>query len=190
MSPEETNSINRQWSPHSTHRRPRRRTSPATPRRHKPTPKPVKVFHKSYSEPMIFPTNADGDGGGDGGSGGRSFGSDEGGWFGRVDTLDDIMLCSDTSEINFNAGYQKDAKVVITVTVEGSPGPVRTLVKLGANVDDTIKLVVQKYGDEGRCPRLDKDAALFFDLYVSYFSLHSKYFESWLLMLCFSVYNM
>ncbi|KAE8657349.1 Detected protein of unknown function [Hibiscus syriacus] len=48
-------------------------------------------------------------------------------------------------------GYNKDAKVVINVSVEGSPGPVRTTVKLGSSVDDTIKLVdVNKYVEEGR----------------------------------------
>ncbi|KAL2902273.1 hypothetical protein RDABS01_027355 [Bienertia sinuspersici] len=68
--------------------------------------------------------------------------------------------------------YDKDAKVLITVTVEGSPGPIRTLVKLGTSVEDTINLVVQRYGEEGRTPHLDKDSYSF-DLHVSYFSLQS-----------------
>ncbi|KAL9246786.1 hypothetical protein vseg_020279 [Gypsophila vaccaria] len=164
MSYEETN--NRLWSP----RRGVKRTD-TQPRRMRPTPKPVEIFHKSYSEPNI------------GVVGSRSFGSDEGEWFCRVNnTLDDITMCTHhdhgfeiiTSPFpQFNGGYRKDAKVMITVTVEGSPGPVKALIKLGANVEDTIKLVLQKYNDEGRCPRLDKDAASFFDLYVSYFSLQS-----------------
>ena len=63
---------------------------------------------------------------------------------------------------------------MITVTVEGSPGPVRTMVKLGSNVQDTIKLVVDKYSEEGRTPKLDKNAASTCELHHSYFSLRSK----------------
>ncbi|KAF5207937.1 Ppr containing protein, partial [Thalictrum thalictroides] len=67
--------------------------------------------------------------------------------------------------------YNKDVKVVVNVTVEGSPGPVRTLVKLGASVEDTIKLVVDKYSKEGRSPQLGRDNVSFFDLHHSHFSL-------------------
>ncbi|MCE5166778.1 hypothetical protein HAX54_026196 [Datura stramonium] len=70
-------------------------------------------------------------------------------------------------------GYKKDAKVVVNVTVEGSPGPVRTMVKLGSSVDETIRLVIDKYSEEGRTPRLDKNADSSFQLYQSYFSLQS-----------------
>ena len=70
--------------------------------------------------------------------------------------------------------YEKDAKVVITVTVEGSPGPIRALVKLGAIVEDIIKLFIKKYEEEGRTPRLDHHASSSFDLHLSYFSLQSK----------------
>ncbi|CAK9311044.1 unnamed protein product [Citrullus colocynthis] len=74
----------------------------------------------------------------------------------------------------FLQGYKKDAKVVINVTVEGSPGPVRTMVKLGSSVDDTIKLVVAKYGEEGRTPKLEPTGSpSSFELHHSYFSLHS-----------------
>ncbi|KAL3818166.1 hypothetical protein ACJIZ3_004071 [Penstemon smallii] len=69
--------------------------------------------------------------------------------------------------------YNKDAKVVVNVMVEGSPGPIRTMVKLGSNVEETIKLVVKKYNEEGRTPRLDKDAASTCQLHHSYFSLQS-----------------
>lgn len=72
-------------------------------------------------------------------------------------------------------GYKRDAKVVLNVTVGGSPGPVRTMVKLGSSVEDTIKLVVDKYSEEGRTPKLDKDAASSFELHHSYFSLQSKF---------------
>ncbi|KAE9446297.1 hypothetical protein C3L33_21803, partial [Rhododendron williamsianum] len=43
------------------------------------------------------------------------------------------------------AGYRKEAKVVVNVTVEGSPGPVRAMVKLGSSVEETIRIVVNKY---------------------------------------------
>ncbi|KAL3647260.1 hypothetical protein CASFOL_008228 [Castilleja foliolosa] len=69
--------------------------------------------------------------------------------------------------------YNKDAKVVVNVTVEGSPGPIRAMVKLGSNVEDTIKLVINKYKEEGRTPRLDKDAATTFELHHSCFTLDS-----------------
>ncbi|KAK6251184.1 hypothetical protein SCA6_005189 [Theobroma cacao] len=68
-------------------------------------------------------------------------------------------------------GYNKDAKVVINVSVEGSPGPVRTMVKLGSSVEETIKVVVDKYAEEGRTPKLDHSSGL--ELHQSYFSLQS-----------------
>ncbi|KAM1800821.1 hypothetical protein ACFX11_032500 [Malus domestica] len=71
-----------------------------------------------------------------------------------------------------NEGYKKDAKVVLNVSVEGSPGPVRAMVKLGSTVEETIKLVVDKYSKEGRTPKLDHEA-LSFELHQSYFSLQS-----------------
>ncbi|XP_059657420.1 uncharacterized protein At4g22758-like [Cornus florida] len=70
-------------------------------------------------------------------------------------------------------GYNKEAKVVVNVAVEGSTGPIRIMVKLGSNVEDTIKLVVKKYSEEGRSPQLGKDAASTFELHHSYFSLQS-----------------
>ncbi|KAJ0239547.1 Uncharacterized protein HA466_0231670 [Hirschfeldia incana] len=60
-------------------------------------------------------------------------------------------------------------KVVINVVVEGSPGPVRTMVRLSCNVQETIKLVLEKYCKEGRTPKLDQDAA--FELHQSHFSI-------------------
>lgn len=70
--------------------------------------------------------------------------------------------------------YKKDAKVVLNVSVEGSPGPVRAMVKLGSTVEETIKLVVDKYSKEGRTPKLLKEEAPSFELHHSYFSLQSK----------------
>ncbi|XP_057811637.1 uncharacterized protein At4g22758 [Salvia miltiorrhiza] len=68
--------------------------------------------------------------------------------------------------------YNRDAKVVVNVTVEGSPGAVRTMVKLGADVAETIKLVIKKYNQEGRTPPLHEAAAANCELHHSFFSLH------------------
>lgn len=70
-------------------------------------------------------------------------------------------------------GYNKDAKVVVNVTVDGSPGPVRAMVKLGSSVDETIRLVMERYSEEGRTPCLDRDCSSGFELHHSYFSLQS-----------------
>ncbi|XP_015083757.1 uncharacterized protein At4g22758 isoform X1 [Solanum pennellii] len=96
----------------------------------------------------------------------------------RPQTCSDLFVSPDYlisgSPPNFQKGYKKDAKVVVNVTVEGSPGAVRTMVKLGSSVDETIRLVIDKYSEEGRTPRLDKnrdDSS--FQLYQSHFSLQS-----------------
>ncbi|CAK8539432.1 unnamed protein product [Lathyrus sativus] len=68
-------------------------------------------------------------------------------------------------------GYDKEAKVVVNVTVEGSTGPVRTMVKLGSTVEHTIKHVVDKYREEGRSPKIDSNVPSSFQLHLSYFSL-------------------
>lgn len=86
-----------------------------------------------------------------------------------------LFLMSNMLKDFVQKGYKKDAKVVVNVTVEGSPGAVRTMVKLGSSVDETIRLVIDKYSEEGRTPRLDKnrdDSS--FQLYQSHFSLQSK----------------
>ncbi|XP_020217491.1 uncharacterized protein At4g22758 isoform X2 [Cajanus cajan] len=70
-------------------------------------------------------------------------------------------------------GYEKEAKVVVNVTVEGSPGPVRTMVKLGASVEETIKRVVDKYREEGRSPKIDPNMSSSFQLHHSHFSLQN-----------------
>ena len=72
-------------------------------------------------------------------------------------------------------GYDKDTKVVVNVTVEGSPAPIWTMIKLGSSVEDTIRLAVNKYSDEGQSPQLDKDATSAFELHHSHFSLQSKF---------------
>ncbi|RYQ79735.1 hypothetical protein Ahy_Scaffold1g106592 isoform C [Arachis hypogaea] len=79
-----------------------------------------------------------------------------------------------SSPILLHQRYEKEAKVVVNVTVEGSPGPVRTMVKLGSSVDDTIKRVIDIYREEGRSPSLDLDApSSTFQLHQSHFSLQS-----------------
>ncbi|CAN4127435.1 unnamed protein product [Withania somnifera] len=94
----------------------------------------------------------------------------------RPQTCSDIFVSPDYlisgSPPSFQ-DYKKEAKVVVNVTVEGSPGPVRTMIKLGSSVDETIRLVIDKYSEEGRTPRLDKNADSSFQLYQSYFSLKS-----------------
>nr|GMD78579.1 uncharacterized protein At4g22758 [Ipomoea batatas] len=70
-------------------------------------------------------------------------------------------------------GYNKESKVVVNVTFEGCPGPVRTMVKLGTSVDETIRLAINKYSEEGRSPHLNTNGVSSFDLYHSYFSLQS-----------------
>ncbi|XP_029154094.1 uncharacterized protein At4g22758 isoform X2 [Arachis hypogaea] len=78
-----------------------------------------------------------------------------------------------------NKRYEKEAKVVVNVTVEGSPGPVRTMVKLGSSVDDTIKRVIDIYREEGRSPSLDLDApSSTFQLHQSHFSLQIDFVAS------------
>lgn len=69
--------------------------------------------------------------------------------------------------------YKKDAKVVVNVTIEGTCGPIQTMVKLGSNVEETIRLVLNKYKEQGRRPHLDHSSL--FKLYTSHFSLESKF---------------
>ncbi|CAE6134428.1 unnamed protein product [Arabidopsis arenosa] len=73
------------------------------------------------------------------------------------------------SKIRSEVYKREAAKVMINVSVEGSPGPVRTLVKLSCNVEETIKMVVEKYRKERRTPELNRD--LNFELHQSHFSI-------------------
>ncbi|CAD6253296.1 unnamed protein product [Miscanthus lutarioriparius] len=68
---------------------------------------------------------------------------------------------------------REEAKVVVSVTVEGSVGPVKAMVRLGASVGEAIAAVVERYAREGRSPRLDPAAAESFQLHHSHFSLQS-----------------
>ncbi|XP_068669649.1 uncharacterized protein At4g22758-like [Aristolochia californica] len=94
----------------------------------------------------------------------------------RLQTCLDIFpssLPSSSRSSLIHERYGDDSKVVVSVIVEGSPGPVRTMVRLGASVEETIKIVVDKYRDEGRSPQLGRDAPHSFELHHSYFSLES-----------------
>lgn len=64
---------------------------------------------------------------------------------------------------------------MINVLVEGSPGPIRILVKLSCSVEETIKMVVDKYRKEGRTPKLDEDLA--FEVHQSHFSIQCKLYK-------------
>ncbi|XP_013620350.1 PREDICTED: uncharacterized protein At4g22758-like [Brassica oleracea var. oleracea] len=74
-----------------------------------------------------------------------------------------------SSPINQQVYKREAEKVVINVLVEGSPGPIRILVKLSCSVEETIKMVVDKYRKEGRTPKLDEDLA--FEVHQSHFSI-------------------
>ncbi|RZC73243.1 hypothetical protein C5167_048728 [Papaver somniferum] len=140
----------------------RRRKLAATPRLSKPPPKPTGIIHRCKSEPNLW-------------SVGIAFGNGITSYpeMHRPLTCTDVFASPFTSSLN-SEKYEKDAKVIVNVTVEGSPGPVRALVRLGASVEETIKLVVDRYSDEGRRPYLDqKTAVTDFELHHSHFSLES-----------------
>jgi hypothetical protein len=68
----------------------------------------------------------------------------------------------------------QEVKVVVNVNVEGSPGPVKAMVKLGSSIREAIAAVVERYDREGRSPRLDPASADSFQLHHSHFCLDSK----------------
>ncbi|KAG6685237.1 hypothetical protein I3843_12G102800 [Carya illinoinensis] len=151
-----------------------RRRSPPPRRSAKLASKSVKILKRCSSEPVLWSSpvgisssSSDDD---------RSLRSEGGAVLDRPHTFTD-MCASSPSLFGLSPqgyeGYKKDAKVVVNVTVEGSPGPLRAMVKLGASVEDTIKLVVDKYCEEGRTPKLHRDLASSFELHDSYFSLKS-----------------
>ncbi|GLT40388.1 hypothetical protein SLA2020_145290 [Shorea laevis] len=147
---------------------PRQRTPPPH-RRSTKQPKPLKILKRSSSEPCLWSGVSVED---------RHRSLESAGILFRPHTFTDVFasshslsgLASSSSPLSFEGpGYNKDAKVVINVSVEGSPGPVRTMVKLGCTVEQTIKLVVDRYAEEGRSPKLVHNSA--FELHQSYFSL-------------------
>uniref|UniRef100_A0A2N9EX19 DUF7054 domain-containing protein n=1 Tax=Fagus sylvatica TaxID=28930 RepID=A0A2N9EX19_FAGSY len=158
---------------------PRRRTPPPRRSVRQGSSKPIRILKRCSSDPMLWSNSST--------SVSSSYSDDdrslrsEGGVLYRPQTCTDVFGSSSSfsslpgfsSQTQSYEGYKKDSKVVVNVTVEGSPGPVRTLVKLGATVEETIKVVVHKYGEEGRTPKLDRDAPASFELHHSYFSLKS-----------------
>jgi hypothetical protein len=68
----------------------------------------------------------------------------------------------------------QEAKVVVSATVEGSPGPVKAMVRLGSSIREAIAAVVERYDREGRSPQLDPASADSFQLHHSHFCLNSK----------------
>ncbi|KAG6788427.1 hypothetical protein POTOM_004493 [Populus tomentosa] len=93
----------------------------------------------------------------DGGRGGVLF---------RPHTCTDVLASSPSLIVptNFSPRSSLDQK--------GVQGQLRTMV-IGSNVEDTVKLVGDKYSEEGRTPKLDKNAASTCELHHSYFSLRS-----------------
>lgn len=73
------------------------------------------------------------------------------------------------------SAFRQDSKVVLNVTVEGSPGPVRAMVKLGATVKEAIGIVLEEYRREGRSPTLSCSQTDInsFQLHHSHFNLQS-----------------
>ncbi|KAJ4956013.1 hypothetical protein NE237_012796 [Protea cynaroides] len=121
-----------------------------TMKRSEPQSKPIKSFYRCHSESIIHTVSLE---------------------------LSEIQIPK-TDALQFHQQtcsdiYSKDAKVVVTVTVEGSPGPVRTMVKLEWSVEEIIKVVVDKYREERRNPLLNLDSASSFHLHHSCFSLHN-----------------
>ncbi|KAI4315314.1 hypothetical protein L6164_028138 [Bauhinia variegata] len=149
------------------------RKSKASPRWRSPLrsskkSKPRKILKRCSSAPALFWNSFDFEGDDD------QTWSTQGTLF-RPQTFSDAFASSPALSFSPQSyeGYKKEAKVVINVTVEGSPGPVRAMVKLGSSVGDTIKLVADKYCEEGRTPKLDSNASSSFQLHHSYFSLQS-----------------
>ncbi|XAR70401.1 hypothetical protein NMG60_11027245 [Bertholletia excelsa] len=150
---------------------PRRQTLKESRRSARPS-RPIEILPRCASEPSLWLANdvviADGE------EQGNMTAPD--GEFYRPQTSADIFSSPDHFSPQYHQQiqeYNKEAKVVINVTVEGCPGPVRTMAKLGSSVEDIIKLVVDKYEEEGRSPHLAQDASSTFELHHSYFSLQS-----------------
>ncbi|KAK6947656.1 hypothetical protein RJ641_001129 [Dillenia turbinata] len=156
----------------------RRRTPPPTShhRRSSKLSRPIKILKRCSSEPALLSLGTAAVRCGSGDEDNRSLESDVQVLY-RPQTCLDVFSTSSSPTLASSPstqrleGFKKDVKVVINVEVEGSPGPVRTMVKLGSSVEETIKLVIVQYSKEGRSPQLDPDAVSLFELHLSYFSL-------------------
>ncbi|KAK7406215.1 hypothetical protein VNO78_07835 [Psophocarpus tetragonolobus] len=148
--------------------------SPSPRRRSKTKSRPIKILKRCSSAPLLWhrdnsDSHVD-----------SSYSNSGGASFFRPKTFSEAFLSSPSpfSSPRIHSkqiikGYDKEAKVVVNVTVEGSPGPVRTMVKLGSSVEETIKRVIHKYTEEGRSPSIDSNITSSFQLHHSYFSLES-----------------
>jgi hypothetical protein len=56
----------------------------------------------------------------------------------------------------------QEAKVVVNMTMDGSMGPVRAMVRLSSSIREAITAMVERYDMEGRSPRLDLASAASF----------------------------
>lgn len=137
--------------------------------------KPAKRLERCSSAPMLLNREGDLDEG-DPGDLSQSASSNDGAMF-SPPSCTDVLSSSPSLMGSYSPrrleGYNKEAKVVVNVTVEGSAGPIRMMVKLGSSVEDTIKLVMNKYKEEGRMPKIDCGHSTGFELHRSYFSLQS-----------------
>lgn len=68
--------------------------------------------------------------------------------------------------------FTEEDRILVSITVEGSTGPIRVIVRKGDTVSDLIKVTIDNYAKEGRYPVLDSDTNMF-ELHVSNFSMES-----------------
>ncbi|OAY79860.1 Uncharacterized protein ACMD2_13741 [Ananas comosus] len=161
---------------------PRRRTSPsdtAAAARLRRRPKAaIKILPRTASEPVLWIPRSTSGGGDDDDPDRRpspTIAAQIGGGGGDLSTSSSPSLFARAPRSPAAALGERwgEAKVVVSVTVEGSAGPVRAMVRLGASVEEAIAAVVERYGREGRSPKLDPAAAAAFQLHHSHFSLQS-----------------
>ncbi|KAH0456635.1 hypothetical protein IEQ34_014542 [Dendrobium chrysotoxum] len=161
----------------SPHRR--TRVSLQKPKRRKPR---LRILSRSASEPilrtvqLLIPGNEEGKNVQVGTSMYEEpLGINENPMFPRYHTCTDVfspLLCPG-STLDTTRDSIEEAKVVVSVAVERSPGPVNAMVRLGASVEEVIEVIVKKYCREGRSPQLDRDSTASFELHYSHFSLQS-----------------
>lgn len=68
--------------------------------------------------------------------------------------------------------FPEEDRILVNITVEGSTGPIRVIVRKRDTVSDLIKVTIDNYAKEGRHPVLDSDTNMF-ELHVSNFSMES-----------------
>ena len=68
-------------------------------------------------------------------------------------------------------------KLLLNVTMQGSPGPVQVVMKPESTVGDLVASAVRQYVKEGRRPVLPTANPSAFDLHYSQFSLESESHE-------------